>query len=215
MPWVRETCAILMLIRGPADGRTVTSVTPRHVIVAVFLGGILVALAVVWSTFHAPVDRPWGWLYSSKQWNVVNAAFARRGFETSSVDVVTATMLANGQQFALLGARSNTGHSCVAVARGTAIGAPICRMSKPIVVFYARDTCSPCATGLPAKSLSVIGLIRGDVTVTSISQGRESGMSVIPSGIGFAFNSSFVRRGDRLRARNAAGDVLATITAGR
>jgi hypothetical protein len=45
-----------------------------------------------------------------------------------------------------------------------------------------------------------------------ISQRRESGLGVVPAGPGFAFNTSFVRPGDRLRARDASGRVLVTIT---
>jgi len=45
-----------------------------------------------------------------------------------------------------------------------------------------------------------------------ISQGHESGIGVVPAGAGFAFNSSFPRNGDRLRARDATGRVLAGIT---
>lgn len=181
----------------------VARVTARHVIVAGLAGCVLAGLAIVWSTFHAPVTTPWGWLYPAEKWDDVKTSFTRRGFEPGSVHVVTATTVANGRQFALIGARTETGHTCLAVARGTSLGATICRISKPVMVFYARDT------------RSILALVRGDVTVTMISQGREGGIAAVPTGIGFAFNSSFIHRGDRLRARDAAGRVLANITAGR
>jgi hypothetical protein len=154
----------------------------------------------------------WG-LYSSARWDAVAASFARRGFARDSVRIVTAARLANGQPFALLGARSNTGRTCFAVGRGIVLGATICRISKPLMVFSAPDTCAACSPGGRAlKTRSILGLVRSDVTATMISQQREGGLGVVPAGPGFAFNTSFVRPGDRLRARDALGHVLASIT---
>ena len=154
----------------------------------------------------------WG-LYSSAKWDAVTASFARRGFARDSVRIVTAARLANGQPFALLGARSTTGRTCFAVARGTVLGDTICSISKPLMVFSAPDTCAACSPGRPAlKTRSILGLARSDVTATLISQRREAGLGVVPAGPGFAFNTSFVRPGDRLRARDASGRVLASIT---
>jgi hypothetical protein len=154
----------------------------------------------------------WG-LYSSARWDAVAASFARRGFTRDSVGIVTATRLATGQPFALLGARSNTGRTCFAIGRGIVLGATICRISKPLMVFSAPDTCAACSPGGPAlKTRSILGLVRSDVTATMISEGHESGLGVVPAGPGFAFNTSFVRPGDRLRARDASGRVLASIT---
>ena len=111
-------------------------VTTRGVIAAALLACLLAGLGVVWSTFQTPVTREWGSLYSSQEWDVVQASFARRGFAADSVYVVTATTLADGRQFAIVGGRTSTGRTCLAVARGTALGATICRISKPIMVFY-------------------------------------------------------------------------------
>jgi hypothetical protein len=182
------------------------------------LGGILIATT---AGFAATAGRSspstktaahWG-LYSSERWNVVAARFARRGFARGSVRIVTATRLANGQPFALISARSNTGRTCFAVARGVALRAALCRISKPLTVFSAPDTCAPCSPGrAPLKTHAILGLVRGDVTVTMISLGHESGMGVVPAGTGFAFNAGYARAGDRVRARNAAGRVLASIT---
>jgi hypothetical protein len=121
--------------------------------------------------------------------------------------------LANGEPFALIGARSKAGHTCFAVARGVALGHTICRISKPVMVFTAPDTCAPCSPGgPPLKTRTILVLVRGDVTATMISHGHESGIGVVPAGAGFAFNYSPARNGDRLRARDAAGHVLASIT---
>jgi hypothetical protein len=192
-------------------------VTPRaRKILA--LGGVVIAavggFAVSQGRTSSSTKSPAHWgLYSSAKWNAVAANFARRGFARDSVRIVTGARLGNGQPFALLGARSNTGHTCFAVGRGTVLGATICRISKPLMVFSAPDTCAACSPGGPAlKTHSILGLVRSDVTVTMISQQREAGLAVVPAGPGFAFNTSFVRRGDRLRARDASGGVLATMT---
>lgn len=154
----------------------------------------------------------WG-LYSSSQWNGITSAFARRGFSRDSVRVVTGTKLANGQSFALVGARSNGGRTCFAVARRGAIGTTICRFSKPVTVFAAPDKCAPCSSAeKPLDTQTILALVRRDVTVAMVHQGRESGVGVVPAGTGFAFNAGFVRDGDHLRARDATGRELANIS---
>jgi hypothetical protein len=192
-------------------------VTPRAwktlalgVVVIAAVGGFAASQGRSSSSTQPPAH--WG-LYSSAKWDAVAARFARRGFARDSVRIVTAARLANGQPFALLGARSNTGRTCFAIGRGIVLGATICRISKPLMVFSAPDTCAACSPGGPAlKTRSILGLVRSDVTATMISQHREGGLGVVPAGQGFAFNTSFVRPGDRLRARDASGRVLASIT---
>jgi hypothetical protein len=154
----------------------------------------------------------WG-LYSSEKWDVLAASFSHRGFARDSVRIVTAARLANGQAFALIGGLSNSGRTCFAVARGVELGSTICRISEPVIVFSAPDTCTPCSPGgPPLKTRSILALARGDVTVKMISQGHESGIGVVPAGAGFAFNWSPLRNGDRLQARGTTGRVLASIT---
>ena len=190
--------------------------TPRACKI-VALGAVVIAAAGGFavsqgrSSSSMKATAHWG-LYSSAKWDTVAASFARRGFARDSVRIVTAARLANGQPFALLGARSNRGRTCFAVGRGTVLGATICRISKPLMVFSAPDTCAACSPGGPAlKTRSILGLVRSDVTATMISQGREGGLGVVPAGPGFAFNTSPVRPGDRLRARDGSGRVLASI----
>jgi hypothetical protein len=156
----------------------------------------------------------WG-LYSSRQWQAVTASLARRGFARGSVRVVTGTRLANGQPFALIGG-SHAERTCFAVARGNSIGATTCRFSKPVTVFSAPDMCAARSPGRPPmRTRSILAVVRAGVTVTMVHQGQESGVGLVPAGKGFAFNSSFVRSGDRLRARNASGRVLANISLSR
>jgi hypothetical protein len=192
-------------------------VTPRAWKILV-LGAVVIAAAGGFavsqgrSSSSIKVTAHWG-LYSSAKWDAVTASFARRGFARDSVRIVTASRLADGQSFALLGARSNTGRTCFAVERGIVLGATICSISKPLMVFSAPDTCAACSPDGPAlKTRSILGLVRSDVTATMISEGHESGLSLVPAGPGFAFNTSPARPGDRLRARDASGRVLASIT---
>jgi hypothetical protein len=164
------------------------------------------------SSSSPEIAPSWG-LYAPRQWNAVTSRFARRGFARDSVRVVTGTRLADGHPFALIGARSNAGRTCFAVARGGVLGAAICRFSKPVTVFTARDTCAPCSpAGRPLDTRSLLALVRADVTVTMVHDGRESGVGLVPAGTGFALNSAFIRSADRLRARDASGHVLASIS---
>jgi hypothetical protein len=156
----------------------------------------------------------WG-LYTPTSWNVVAAKFEQRGFSGASIHVVTGTKLANtGQPFAILGARSRSGRNCFAVARGTSLGATICTVSKPLVVFAARDLCTACAPGRsPLKTLTILALVRRDVTsVTMIDRGRESGVIISPAGGGtYAFNSGAALNNAVLRARGKGASILAQV----
>lgn len=171
------------------------------------------ALAATKSDSSSASKTPASWgLYSSHDWDTITTTFARRGFARHAVHVVTGTQLANGQSFAVIGSHTNAGRTCFAVARGVALGRTICRISKPVTVFFAADKCAACAPGgTSTNSHSILALVRADVTVTMISHGHESGVEVVPAGTGFAFNSSF-GAGDRLKARDASGRVLAGVS---
>jgi hypothetical protein len=154
----------------------------------------------------------WG-LYSAKTWDAMATTFERRGFARASVHVVTGTtLMSTDQPFAILGARAASGNQCFAVARGTALGPAICRVSEPLVVFTARDVCTQCAPGRsPVKTTDVLLLVRGDVRgVSMIDQGRESGVVISPAGGGlYAFNASGIRNNTLLRARGNGNTILA------
>jgi hypothetical protein len=200
-------------VRLRADGFRVT----RHAWILLALGSVVVAgmagFAATQGRSSPSTDTPASWgLYSSSDWAALKAGFARRGFARDSVRVVTGTKLASGQPFALLAGRSNVRSTCFAVARGSAVGGTICRLSRPVAVFSAPDTCAACSAGGRATRVqTILGLVRPDVTVTMIHDGRESGIGVVRAGKGFAFNASPVGVGDRLRARDAHRRVLATI----
>jgi hypothetical protein len=156
----------------------------------------------------------WG-LYSNSTWDAVAAKFERRGFNRASVHVVTGTkLMATGEPFALLGARSDSSRDCFAVARGTSLGRTICDVSKPLMVFTQRDVCASCAPGrTPLKTLTILGLVRPGVnTVTMTSHGDESGLAIVPAGDGtYAFNVGAVRNNSLLRARGTGTSILAKI----
>ena len=156
----------------------------------------------------------WG-LYTPTSWNVVATKFEQRGFNGASIHVVTGTKMAStGQPFAILGARSGSGRNCFAVARGAALGASICTVSKPLVVFAARDLCVACAPGRsPLKTLTILALVRRDVTsVTMIDRGHESGIVISPAGGGtYAFNSGAALNNAVLRARGKGASILAQV----
>lgn len=156
----------------------------------------------------------WG-LYTPTSWNVVATKFEQRGFSGASIHVVTGTKLAStGQSFAILGARSGSGRNCFAVARGTALGATICTVSKPLVVFAARDLCVQCSPGgTPLKTLTILALVRRDVTsVTMNDRGHESGVVITPAGGGtYAFNSGTALTNTVLRARGKGASILAQV----
>jgi hypothetical protein len=175
-------------------------------------GSVLLSRKVPNGTITA--SPHWG-LYGPTSWNAVAAKFEQRGFSGASVHVVTGTKLAStGQPFAILGARSGSGRNCFAVARGTALGATICTVSKPLVVFAAQDLCAACAPGRsPLKTLTILALVRRDVTsVTMVDRGHESGVGISPAGGGtYAFNSGTALTNTVLRARGKGASILAQV----
>ncbi len=156
----------------------------------------------------------WG-LYTPTSWNIVATKFEQRGFTGASIHVVTGTKLVStGQPFAILGARSGSGRNCFAVARGTALGVTICNVSKPLVVFAARDLCAQCSPGRsPLKTLTILSLVRRDVSsVTMIDRGHEFGVIISPAGGGtYAFNSGTALNHAVLRARGKGASILAQV----
>jgi hypothetical protein len=92
------------------------------------------------------------------------------------------------------------------------LGPTICGVSKPLVVFTARDVCVECSPGsAPLKTIEVVSLVRRDVHgVSIIDHGRESGVIVSPVGDGiYAFNTGANRNNTVLRARGKGATILA------
>jgi hypothetical protein len=156
----------------------------------------------------------WG-LYSSKAWDALGAKLEHRGFVRSSVHVATGTKLErNGQAFAVLAARSTSGHDCFVVTRAAALGPTICTLTKPLTIYTESDLCAACSPGgPPAKALSILALVRRDVTsVTTVVDGRETGVGLVPvDGGALAFNESGIRGVTIMRARRADNTIVATL----
>ena len=187
--------------------------------VAISRGGFTVALA---SPQHAPAEIPlaphWG-LFSDANWKTVATRFEQRGFAQGSVRIVTATsLMRNDESFALLSARSKSGRTCFAVVRSTALGATICQISKPLLIFGARDLCAACSPKgqPPVKTMAILVLARRDVTsVQAIEGTNKSFQPLVPAGEGDSAFNGGGRYGTILRARSKTNAILAVVRLAR
>jgi hypothetical protein len=142
----------------------------------------------------------WG-LYSSGDWKRLTRAFERRGFTEGSVRLVTGTSTLRGRRsFALLAARSQRGRECFAVARGLSLGAPACRIERPLTVYRWRG--------------ALLALVRTQVaSVTMTAGGRTENVELPAASDGFyAFNGGLVQRPATLVAHRANGAPLQSVT---
>jgi hypothetical protein len=189
--------------------------------VVIVRGGITVALA---SPQHGGSSEirlapHWG-LFSDASWNTVATRFERRGFVRGSVRIVTGTsLMRNRESFVLLSARSKSGRTCFVVVRGTSMGATICQISKPLLIFSARDLCVACSPKgqPPLKALTMLVLTRRDVSsVQEINGGHRYFVGLVGAGDGSsAFNASGMRYGTILRARSKTNSILAALRLAR
>jgi hypothetical protein len=178
---------------------------------AVALGGFAVAKARSTTTFTPSTS--WS-LFSPKQWSAVKTALGRRGFDPSTVRVLSGTQTSRRKPFALVAAQRGIEPACVSIVRGAAVGSTVCRLRKPLLYFALHDRCVPCAPagGAPARVVLVLGLARRDVAslASSDAAGRETGGTLIPAPFGWVFQSGATVQTD-LVARDAAGRVLARV----
>jgi hypothetical protein len=189
---------------------------------------ILIALGIVagiaTAGAFARVGRPWvmskplpGWgVFTPAEWNTVARGAERRGFDAASIRLVGVTDTTNGRPFGLLAGRSGTGATCVVPVRGTTLGATICKVSKPLVVFTAPQTWKEAAIpGVPAHvvhATAVLGIARHDVAgiVVEDEQHRPSGMGLVQTGRLTTFAGGF-RSLASLRAFDAKNRTLARL----
>jgi hypothetical protein len=178
---------------------------------AVALGGFSVAKARSTTTF-AP-SASWS-LFSPEQWSAVKSALGRRGFDASTVRVLSGTQTSRRKPFALVEAQRGTQPACVSIVRGAAVGSTVCRLRKPLLYFALHDRCVPCAPagGAPARVVLLLGLARRDVAslASTDASGLETGGTLTPAPLGWAFQSGAAVQTD-LIARDAAGRVLARV----
>jgi len=196
------------------------AVVSAAVAIVIVRGGITIALA---SPQHDPSSAirtapHWG-LFSDASWKTVATRFEQRGFTPGSVRIVTATSLSrNHESFSLLSARAKSGRTCFVVVRGTSLGATICKVSKPLLVFTARDLCVACSPGQsPLQTPTMLVLVRQDVrSVQAIYGTNKFFQALLPAGEGSsAFNVGGLRYGTILRARNKTNAILAELRLAR
>jgi hypothetical protein len=178
---------------------------------AVALGGFSVAKARSTTTFTPSAS--WS-LFSPEQWSAVKATLAGRGFDSSTVRVLSGTQTSRRKPFALVEAQRGAGRACVSVVRGAVVGSTVCRLRAPMLSFALRDRCRPCAPAgsAPARVVLVLGLARRDVAslASTDASGRETGGTLIPAPFGWEFQSGAAVQTD-LIARDAAGHLLARV----
>jgi len=160
----------------------------------------------------------WG-AFTAPQWKLVRERVAHRGFEPTSAKVVSAAPMQNGRPFALVSATRKGGHTCFMAVRGVDVAAPVCRLTKPLLVLTMPDRYDePASVTGPARSVpmtEIIGLARRDVTgivTSSTSAGRKwvQGLPLLYVPGGWAFGGGY-RDVTTLVAHNRRGNVLARL----
>lgn len=168
------------------------------------------------STFKP--SATWG-VFSTGQWESVKERAVQRGFTSASVTVVSAMPLQNGKPFAFISATKD-GHTCFMAVRGVTVAAPICRLTKPLLVLTMRDHAREGASSMSAGHLipmtDMIGLARQDVSgliMTSTNPDGHpwrSGQPLLPVPGGWAFGGGY-RDVTMLTAQNQDGKILARL----
>jgi hypothetical protein len=164
------------------------------------------------SDFKPSKPQPgWG-MFTSAQWDTLARRIEGRGFDAASIRLVGVTDTSDGRAFGLVAGRSHAGETCVTPVRGTTLGATVCKLSKPLVVFTAPQSWKE---GTPAKvvhATAVLGIARHDVAgiVVNDSLDRPSGMALIQTGKLATFAAGF-RNLSSLRAFDAKNHTLARL----
>jgi hypothetical protein len=161
-----------------------------------------------------------GGMFTPAVWEAVMQRVAHRGFNTPSIRVLTsAGDPRSGKALTLLGASRPSGAHCFIVARGTTLGASICRLAKPVTVFTARDRFSELGAAGERHSVpatDAIGLIRLDVASVVMSwkiSGRPNlqGLPLFEVSGVRAFGFSFRGTSGTLIARDAHGKTVSRL----
>lgn len=168
------------------------------------------------SEFAPSAPQPgWG-MFTAAEWKTLSLRLERRGFDATSIRLVGATDTTKGRAFGLLAGRSRTGTTCVVPVTGTALGATVCRLRKPFMVFTAPQTWRDAAVpGTPAHvvhATAVLGVARHDVTgiVVEDKQHRLTGMALMQTGSLTTFAGGFAGVAS-LRAFDAQNRTLARL----
>lgn len=167
---------------------------------------------------------PSGGVFTSAAWKSLTKRVAQRGFTAAGVRVVTAT---GGQQsghtLALLAASRPAGATCFIPVRGTALGASICRLTRPLTVFALRDHFAEVGRDGRRKLVAateVVGLVRpgvASVAVRSTAVGRPSvqGQPLFAVPGGLAFGGGFRGVAATVIARGSSGEIVSRLSFGK
>src|SRR5438105_14321661 len=79
-------------------------------------------------------------LFSPADWELVKLRAGWWGLSPDSLQVVGATELGDRRPFVLLTGSTATGRHCFVPLRGLALGAAVCRLTKPLLLFSAPPT---------------------------------------------------------------------------
>jgi hypothetical protein len=182
------------------------------------LGGFALSARGGAATFEPSAS---GGVFTSADWDSVKQRVAQRGFSAASVRVVTATGgRQSGHTLALLAASRPTGATCFIPARSTALGASICRLTRPLTVFAMRDHFAEVGRDGRRKLVAatdLVGLVRpgvASVAVRSNALGR-AGMQgqplfTVPGGL--AFGGGFRGVAASVIARGSGGEVVSRLS---
>jgi hypothetical protein len=182
-------------------------------VAAASLGGFVLTRDSSSAPFEALPS--WGF-FTPAQWKSVSGRIEARGFTASSIHVVEGLMQHYTRPLALVAATSARGRTCFVPVEGVTLRPTICRLTKPVVLFTARDTwLPPPVNGRPALPIpitDVLGVARRDVAGISLEQfsaGRRlvQGLS-LTEGAGMLTFAGGYDNASVLRARNARGEVL-------
>jgi hypothetical protein len=143
----------------------------------------------------APQPTPPSWnLFDDAQWASIGAQLS--GFDAATLHVVAAM-----PPLAMVAARRDDGTTCFAVVRHTTVGAPICRLSRPLLAFTLGH----------GRRVEVVGLARRRVTTLVLTaDGLRQGGALLPAGPASAFGYGFATA-PVLEALDADGTVLETL----
>jgi hypothetical protein len=191
--------------------------------IIVLAGALLIATAGVGSLVVSrdagtrPTDTspfPVGLAFTQAEWEKVAATLARRGFEPTTLRVVSGMRLQSPTQpLALVRAASRSRGICFVPVRGVQPGSATCssggRLDKPLLVFAASDS-----MGDGHRSTDIVGVARHSVVGVSMvdHRGFESGVALVPSAGGlWSFAGGYSDARVVVRARLASGRIAAQI----
>ncbi len=165
-----------------------------------------------------PTTASWN-MFPRAQWDALTARAAANGLDPTSLHVVGATSRHGGEPLALL-AGTKHGQTCFLPVAGGTLGAPICRLVKPLTLFAFADTfVQTNSLGRPVRkvpAVEILGLARAGVESVvgrSTVDGRpySVGEPLLAVPHGFVFAGGQSGRATTYIARNRAGRVVARI----